>query len=227
MIDLDKAVTISLRKSGENFEVLVDLDKALEFRRGKVSLDEVLVTEDVYRDAKKATKINEKEMEKFFNTKDLKKIAEEIVKEGFIHLTVEYRNKLKEEKRKKIIELIHRNAIDSKTGLPHPITRIENAMEEAKVRVDEIKSAEEQLEEVLDKLREIIPIKFEVKKLQLIIPAKYGSVHNVIKRFGKILNENWDSGNLSLTIEVPGGMVEEFYDKLNSLTHGEVESKEI
>ncbi len=227
MIDLDKAVTISLRRNGENFEVLVDLDKALEFRRGKVSLEEVLVTEDVYRDAKKATKINENEMEKFFNTKDLKKIAEEIVKEGFIHLTTEHRNKLKIEKRKKIIELIHKNAVDSKTGLPHPITRIENAMEEAKVRIDEMKSAEEQLEEVLDKLREIIPIKFEVKKLQLIIPAKYGSVHNIIKQFGKILNEDWSSGNLSLTVEVPGGMVEEFYDKLNSLTHGEMESKEI
>jgi len=227
MIDLDKAVTISLRKNGENFEVLVDLDKALEFRRGKVSLEEVLVTEDVYRDAKKATKINENEMEKFFNTKDLRKISEEIVKEGFIHLTTEHRNKLKIEKRKKIIELIHRNAVDSKSGFPHPITRIENAMEEAKVRIDEMKSAEEQLEEILDKLREVIPIKFEVKKLQLIIPAKYGSVHNIIKQFGKILNEDWSSGNLSLTVEIPGGMVEEFYDKLNSLTHGEVESKEI
>jgi len=227
MIDLDKAVTISLRKNGENFEVLVDLDKALEFRRGKVSLEEVLVTEDVYRDAKKATKINENEMEKFFNTKDLRKISEEIVKEGFIHLTTEHRNKLKIEKRKKIIELIHRNAVDSKSGFPHPVTRIENAMEEAKVRIDEMKSAEEQLEEILDKLREVIPIKFEVKKLQLIIPAKYGSVHNIIKQFGKILNEDWSSGNLSLTVEIPGGMVEEFYDKLNSLTHGEVESKEI
>ena len=34
--------------------------------------------------------------------------------------------------------MIHRNAVDPKTGLPHPPQRIESAMEEAKIHVDEI-----------------------------------------------------------------------------------------
>ncbi len=228
MIDINKAVIARLKKGGENFEVLVDLDKALDFKKGKVNVEEALAAEYIYKDAKKGMKASEHEMEKFFDATDVKKVAEIIIKNGEMHLTAEHKNKLREEKRKKIIELIRRNAIDSRTGLPHPLIRIENAMEEAKVAIDEFKSAEEQIEDVLDKLRAIIPIKFELKKLQLNIPSKYaGNCYPIIKKFGKVLNESWESnGNLSLEVEIPGGMVEEFYDKLNNLTHGEMESKE-
>ena len=100
-------------------------------------------------------------------------------------------------------------------------------MEEVKININEFKSPEEQVEDVLEKLKPIIPIKFEIKKIELKIPAEFsGNSHNTIKQFGKILRENWENdGSLSLTVEIPGGLVEEFFDKLNSLTHGQVESK--
>ncbi len=229
MIDINKAVIARLKKAGENFEVLVDLDKALDFRKGKAKIDEVLAAEYIYKDSKKGMKASEHETEKFFTTTDIKKVAEIIVKNSDIHLTAEHKSKLREEKRKKVIDLIHKNAVDPTTGLPHPLTRIENAIEEAKIRVDEFKSAEEQIEQVLEKLTEIMPIKFEVKKLLVRIPAKYsGSSYNIIKQFGRILSENWENdGSLSLKVEIPGGLTEEFYDKLNNLTHGQVESKDI
>ena len=52
------------------------------------------------------------------------------------------------------------------THTPHPVTRIELALEEAKFHVDEFTSVEEQLQEALKKLRPIIPIKFEVKEVR-------------------------------------------------------------
>lgn len=59
------------------------------------------------------------------------------------------------------------------------------------------------------------------------IPAKFsGSTYNIIKQYGKVLKENWgNDGSLFLSVEIPGGLQEEFFDKLNSLTHGEVETK--
>ncbi len=228
MTDINEAVIARLKKGGETFEVLVDLEKALDFKKGKIGIEEALVAEYVYKDCKKGMKASEIEMKKFFITDDVKEVAKKIIKEGEIHLTAEHKSKLRDEKRKKIIELIHRNAVDSKTGFPHPISRIENAMEESKVKIDELKSAEEQIETILEKLSEIIPIKFEVKKILLKIPAKYsGNCYGVIKQFGKILSEDWSTGDLSLKVEIPGGMIEEFYDKLNGLTHGNIESKEI
>ena len=56
--------------------------------------------------------------------------------------------------------MIHANGIDPKTNLPHPLQRIENALEEANVKIDEHKSEEKQVEEIVRKLQPILPIKF-------------------------------------------------------------------
>ena len=230
MINLDDAVIARLKKGVEEFEVLVDCDKAIAFKSGKLNdIKEVLAAESIYKDARKGLHASEHEMDKFFDTKDVLKVAQIIIKEGNIQLTKEYRNKLREEKKKRIIDLIRLNAVDSKTGLPHPLIRIQNAMEEARVNIDEFKSAEDQLQDVLSKLSEIIPIKFQVKKYEIIVPAKFaGNSYSILKRHGKIVNETWGAdGSLRVTIEIPPGMVEEFFDSLNKLTHGEVQTKEI
>ena len=227
-MDFNKAVVAKIRKGGENFELLVDCDKAIEFKNGKGNIQDVVAAEYIYKDSKKGDKASEHEMVKFFGTHDFFKVAEKIIKEGEMQLTAEYRSKLREEKRKKIVEIIHRNAVDSKTGLPHPASRIEDAMEEAKVHIDEFKHAEEQVEDILEKLKVIIPIRFEVKRYWVKIPARYsGQIYPTLKRMGKISKEDWSTGDLSVEVEIPGGMVEEFFDKLNGMTHGELESREM
>ena len=60
--------------------------------------------------------------------------------------------------------MIHRNGAEPTTHLPHPVTRIELALEEAKFHVDEYLSVQKQVQEVLKKLKVILPIKFEVKE---------------------------------------------------------------
>ena len=229
MIDINKAIISRLKKGGEVFEVLVDCEKAIEFKSGKIGVEEVLASDCVYKDAKKGEKASENEMKEIFETDDAKKIAEVIVEKGEMHVTAEHKAKLREEKKKKLIELIHRNAVDSKTGLPHPANRIEAAMEETRAKVDEFKSAEAQMEEVLERLRTVIPIKFVKKEIEIKVPAQYtGNVYNVVKQFGQVLKEDWgNDGSLTINLEIPGGLQEEFFDKLNGLTHGEVESRVI
>ena len=121
------------------------------------------------------------------------------------------------------------NAVDSKTGLPHPLIRIQNAMEEIRVNVDEFKSAEDQLQDVVGKLSEVIPIKFEVKRYEIIVPAKFaGSAYSILKKHGKFINESWgNDGSLRVVMDIAPGLVEEFFDSLNKLTHGELQTKEI
>ena len=228
MIDINKAIIARLRKGGEVFEVLVDCEKAIEFRTGKLDdISEVVASDCIYKDAKKGEKASENEMGEIFEGKSQKEVSEIIVKEGEIHATAEHKAKLREEKKKKLIELIHRNAIDSKTGLPHPANRIEAAMDEAKSHIDEFKSAEAQMEDVLERLRTVLPIKFVKKEIEVVVPAQYtGNVYSVVKQFGQILKEEWaNNGSLTIDVEIPGGLQEEFFDKLNGLTHGEVESR--
>ncbi len=225
-MDIEKSVIARLSKNGKKFEVLVDQYKAIEFKEGKEeNINNVLTSNDIFEDVKKGTHASENDMKNIFNTDDKKEIAKTIIKKGEIQLTTEYKNKKRDEKRKRIIDIIHRNTIDSKTGLPHPIQRIENAMDEAKVNIDYFKSAEEQSQEIIKKLREIIPIKFERKEIQISIPAQFiGQTYHVLKRYGSLLSEKYSNdGSLIAVLEIPSGIQEELFDKINSSTHGQAD----
>tara|TARA_Y100000034_G_scaffold20758_2_gene23827 strand:+ start:11449 stop:12180 length:732 start_codon:yes stop_codon:yes gene_type:complete len=230
--DLTKKIHINvarLKKEGENFEVDVDPDLAIKFKQGdeSISIREILKAPKVFNDAKKGMLASENRMQTIFNTSDAYEVAKIIIKQGEIQLTSEYRSKLVEEKRKKIINIIHRNGIDPKTKLPHPVERIENAFKEAKVHINESKKAEDQVKDVLAKLRPILPIKFEVREIEVHIPGEFaGKSYAIIKSFSKILKDNWNNdGSLTARVEIPAGLTEDFFDKLNNLTHGKVESK--
>ncbi len=217
-----------IKKGNEKFEIAVDPDLAVKFRENAISeIREVLKAEDVFMNLVKGIRPTNAELERNFGTTDKLKISEEILRKGHINVTAEYREKLREEKRKKIINMIHRNAIDPTKGMPHPPIRIENAMAEAKVKIDESKSAEEQVAAIIKRLQPILPIKFEVKEILIEVPQKFASKsHPIIKQYGAILREDWDTdGALVCTVEIPSGMQEEFFDKLNALTHGEAFTK--
>lgn len=226
MVNIDDAVVAKLKIGANIFEVLVDCEKALELRKGKdIDLDDILATNDIFKDLKKGEHASD--LLKFFKTENRKEIAKRIIMEGEVQLTSEYKRKLRDEKKKQIINNIHRNAVDPNTNLPHPPQRIEMALNEAKVNIDEFKPVEEQLKMILPKLRVLLPLKYEMREIAIKIPGTYaGKCYTVLKQYGKLLKDEWQNdGSLVAVVEIPAGIQEEFFDKLNNLAHGEVESK--
>lgn len=215
-----------MKKNGEHFEVIINPEKIIDYRAKKAEVKEVLMYEKIFSEAKKGYEASPEEMKAAFGTDEILQVAKAILSEGEIQFTQEYREQKRKDKRNKIIELIARNAIDPKTGLPHPRTRIEAAMDEAKVRIDDMKDAEEQIEGVLHLLKPIIPIKFAVKEIQVKISANYaGKGHATVTKYGKVLQEDWlNDGSWLCVVEIPAGLQNDFYDALNKLTHGTVES---
>ncbi len=217
-----------LKKAGHNFEIDVDSDKAIEFKGGaNISIRDVLKVEKVFHDAKKGLLASEKAMEQTFGTSDPLEVAKVIIQKGEIQLTAEYRKKMKENKRKKILNIIHANAVDPKTGLPHPMVRLENAIEEARIKIDEFKSEEQQVEEIVKLLRPILPIKFEIREIAIRIGSKFaGKAYSVVKNFGKVKKDEWaNDGSWMCVLEMPAGLQNDLMDKLNGLTHGTVDMK--
>ena len=228
MVTVDQAIIARLKAQGQNFEILVDCANALALREGKsTDMHDVLAAMRIFSDAKKGLEASETAMKQIFGTNDVDDVAKTIIHKGEIQLTQDYREKLREEKRKQIIAIIHRNGVDPKTHLPHPPQRIENAFTEAKFHVDEFKSVHEQVQEALKKLRPILPIKFEVKEIAIKIGPEYApKCYSTVKSFGTILREEWQSsGYWVVVVELPGGMESDFYDKLNKICHGNLESK--
>lgn len=228
MISVEKAVIARLTKSGEKFEILVDPEKALEMKSGKeIALDELLASEEVYEDVKKGLRVTSDKINKTFGTNDLNIVIKRIIKDGEVQITTEQRREMLEEKRKAIANIISKRGVNPQTGLPHPPDRILRAMEEAKVRIELEKRVEEQIDSVLRGIQTIIPIKFEKVQIAIKIPPSFaGKASSVVRSFGSLLKEEWSSnGSYISLIEIPAGIQQEVYDRLNNLTHGEVEVK--
>src|SRR5207247_8380048 len=129
--------------------------------------------------------------------------------------------------RKTVAQHSARNATTPQTNTPHPPQRIEIAMEEAKVHVDPFKPVEEQVKEVLDALRPLIPIRFEKARIAVRLTGEDAAKsYGDIKAFGTILKEEWlPNGAWVGVVEMPAGMQTEFLNRLNAKTKGNVEAK--
>ena len=215
------------KKGSDVFEIVIEPEKAIIARKDPAKTSEALVYPKIFSDAKKGMLASEQRMQALFKTSDPIEVAKHIIQEGNVQLTSEYRQKIIEQKKRQVIEMIHKNGIDPKTGMPHPLTRIEAAMQEAKVKIDEFKSAEAQMQPIIRQLAPIIPIKIAVKEIEITIPAEFASkTYSTIKMLSKILKESWNNdGSWTGKIEIPGGIEQEFYDKLNKIAHGQVQSK--
>ena len=149
MVNIDDAIIAKYESYGEHFEILVDPDLAAEFRNpdGKdVAIEDLLAIEEIFKDSKKGDKASDEAMNKIFETTDPIEVSKIILEKGTVQLTAEQKRQMQKDKRKLIINKISREAINPQTGLPHPAQRIENAMDEAKVKVDPFTSVEQQVQ---------------------------------------------------------------------------------
>lgn len=217
----DSMILARIKRSGKTFELSINPLKAAEFIDGNASLAEALMSEEIFTDAKRGQLASSAELEQFFKTSNKNEIAKIILTQGEIQSTSDQRAKERDQKLKQLIHKIHTLVVDPKTDLPHPINRIEAALQEAKVHLKDNQSADDQFDEIISKLRSIIPIKIELKVIKVLVPGQFVGVLNHYVRSKKILKEEWtNTGSWQVTIEVPAGLVPETIDILNSKTSG-------
>ncbi|MDT7864868.1 MAG: ribosome assembly factor SBDS [Thermoproteota archaeon] len=216
---------------GEKFEIIVDSELAWEYRLGKrTSLENVLISDTVYKDANKGERATTASLQKVFGTTDIMKIADIIIKKGDLPITAERRNKLIEENRKKIISIITKNCIDTRTNAPLPPSRVENILKELKVKIDPFASAEEQATEIIKEIKKVIPIKIAKAIIQIQIPVEYASktYNQVITKMSTVLNSNWkNDGSWEGEVEIPAGIQETFIQKINEVSNRKAVIKNI
>jgi ribosome maturation protein SDO1 len=230
MISLDEAVTARLESHGARFEVLVDPDAALAIKRGEFDgdLEEVIAAEDVFEDASRGDRPAESDLEDVFGTTEPLEIIPEVIREGDIQITAEQRREMQEQKRRQLIQHIARNAVNPQMDdAPHPPDRIESALEETDFRIDPMEPVDEQVDEALDALRPVIPIRFDEVTVAVQVPPDHaGSAQSQLRGFGDLEDEEWQSdGSWIGVISFPAGLQNDFYDRVNELTSGEAETR--
>lgn len=219
-----------MKKAGMKFEVVVNPEQAWEFKQGKLlDVKEVLQDIHIYSDAQKGLKVSADDLKKAFGTTEESEVIQKILRDGELQLTSEIRAKFRADKKKKIINLIHQNGIDPRSNLVHPLARIESAIDQAKVRIDEFLSAEEQVGDIVKKIAHVIPIRIEKRTLEVKIPMKHASkCYGTLKSMTTITRDQWQAdGSWHGVVELPAGMEADLVDKLNRITHGDLEINKV
>lgn len=217
--------TAKLSRQGKHFEIVVDMDKALAFKKGKGGND-FLELEKIFKNAKEGSIVSKEDLEKTFATSEIQKIAETIIKAGEILVSQEHRDAEQEKRMNQLLDFLAKNAVDARTGMPITSERLKTAISQAKISIKNA-SIESQISEILSELSKILPIKVQTKRIKMVIPAVYtGQVYGIVSSYKE--SEDWkNDGSLEVTIKIPAGLIMDFYDKLNSITHGSVITQEI
>ncbi len=218
-------VTARIKVKGKHYEILVDLDEALKFKAGKGDIAKALVTPNVFSDMKKGLHSSKADLIDAFGTDNADTIAQKIIISGEVQKTQEFRDSERDAKIKQVINLIIKNAVDQHNR-PYTEERLKRAIEEVHYSFDN-RPPEQQMPILLEKLKSVIPIKLETKRIKIIIPAQYtGQVYSMLKEYKE--TEDWlANGSLQAILNIPAGMQIDFYDKLNSITHGAVQSEDL
>src|SRR3990167_2187539 len=133
---------VSFRRNGVKLEILVDPHEAFKYRQDpSVPFGDVWKVQGIFTDLKKGLKASTMDIEKATTKTDLEEAAKEIVLHGDIPKPMDMQQAERDQKRRLLVSLIQRNAVDPVTHRPHPAQRIENAMDEARVRLDDHKDA--------------------------------------------------------------------------------------
>ena len=218
--------TARIKQAGKHFEIVVDLDRALRFKKGLSTSVDFLEADTIFKDSKQGLRADQKDMKEAFGTSDTATIASKIVKNGEILLTQEYREESRDLRLKQVVDLLARNATDPKTGNPHTPERIRTALEQAGVNIKNT-PIESQIPEIVSKISAILPIRLQTKRIKILVPAIHtGKAYGVFSHYKE--SENWlQNGDLEVIVSVPSGLLMDFYDKLNSITHGSAITEEI
>ena len=224
----DKFTVARLILDGDKFELLVKPDPALEYKIGKrTDISSLLVSDEIYSDANKGSRASSEKMMKHFKTTDSVEVAKQILARGELNLTTDQRRKMVEEKKKQIVQFINRSFVDPKTHLPHPIMRIETAMEEVRVPIDPFKKVEDQAKIIVDALRKILPLKSETVKLTVTVPPQFAAQsYSVLKSSGDLKSEEWlADGSLKAVLDMNASIRGQFLDRLGAVTKGSAQVK--
>ena len=92
-------------------------------------------------------------------------VLKTICLEGELQLTAKDREKMIEEKRKRIVDLIHKGYVDPKTKKPYSAVQIESALTTMKAKIEMEKTAENQMKEILKQLILLLPLS-KVEKME-------------------------------------------------------------
>eukprot|EP00698_Gefionella_okellyi_P003042 TRINITY_DN12863_c0_g1_i2.p1 TRINITY_DN12863_c0_g1~~TRINITY_DN12863_c0_g1_i2.p1 ORF type:complete len:274 (-),score=60.46 TRINITY_DN12863_c0_g1_i2:186-935(-) len=213
---------IKLKQGKHHFELMTNVGSVSKFRKGELGLDNVLQTDTIFANHAKGDRANASDLKDAFNTEDLQECIKQILQKGEIQLTAHERKEMVEKKKREIVNYLHKYYTDPRTHTPHPVVRLEAALDEIKFRVDPDVPADKQAQEALKKLPEVIPLKRSEVEGQLVVTHKMlGSVQGVLAKYSAVRSEQYTSEGCVMEVAIVPGDYDSLIADLNKVTKGD------
>ncbi|MCW1311275.1 MAG: hypothetical protein QXJ93_00315 [Candidatus Rehaiarchaeum fermentans] len=216
---MSKSVIATLNIKGYRFEILVDPDEAIKIKfDNKGDIRKALLVDRIFKDARKGDEAGN--LEKFFNTNDVYKIAEKIIKEGELPVPSEFKKKQTEALKKRIIDEISKEVIDANTHLPIPPSRIELAVEKVGFNFNLSKNPNELKKELIEKLKTVLPIKSGVQRYSISADNFYfNQLIPFLKKNSDVIKIEKGDKSFVAEVEIQLVKVNEVIGKVNAITN--------
>ncbi|KAI9634182.1 35S primary transcript processing-related protein [Dioszegia hungarica] len=219
-IKLTNVSVVRLKKGGKRFE-----NKVSEFRsKVETDLSEILQIEQVFANVSKGQVAKKEDWEKAFNTTDLNKAIEEILRKGELQVNNLERTHNLHALSREIATLVSEMTVDPSVTPPrkHTVGMIEKAMSEVGYSVKSDKAAKAQALELIKKLAEgdILPIRRMRMRIRVTMPAKDAKrIGEKIKAEGEVEEE--DAGEeWEVIMQVEPGAFKTLSDLISNETKG-------
>jgi ribosome maturation protein SDO1 len=225
MSSKEKPIVARLKLKGETFEALCWSNKVRDFREGKCKLEEVLAdSENVYKHSGKGERWAAKDLQEFFETTDVQVILKRVVEKGAAQVTVDEVREDVEKKRREVTHYLASKYVDPKTGRPHPVTRIESALDMIKgLSIDPKRSAADISNEIL---RKVIDTGLGMKKLEIeatvsVAHSLQGPVQAVLKKICTVYGTSHSADGVVFSIGLNPADLDNMQKEVGKVTKGE------
>ena len=155
------SIVVKYKDGKTQYEALVKPGSVEPYRNGKLGIDNVLMADVIFSNASKSDRAKDADLQNTFGTTDQMACLKVILDKGNFSLTKKEIQEKMEGKRREILNYLHKYYWDPTKTPPiqHPLTRIENALEVMKFRIDPYESVTQQLKAVIKQLPNHLPVK--------------------------------------------------------------------
>ena len=214
---------IKMKKGKSTYEVLTHPGTIDGYRAGTSSVEDTLAVEAVYKNSSKGETLSLAELTGAFEGCETElEVAVAILDGGEVQLNAADRKAKMEAVHTGVVAYIHKHFIDPKTKTPHPIVRIENAIREAKVRLDMDTDPERQATDVVKKLRPILPLKkAELEAVVSLTHASMGAAMGILHSMAQVGASDYTGSGVDVSIGLLPGDIEPLVAALDAATRGD------
>ncbi|WWC73376.1 SBDS family rRNA metabolism protein [Kwoniella pini CBS 10737] len=226
-IKLTNVSIVRMKKGGKRFEIACYQNKVSEFRSGvETDLSEILQIEQIFTNVPKGQVAKRDDWTKCFQTDDMNKVIEEILRKGELQINNLERTHQLSSLSREIATLVSEMTVDPNTNRKHTVGMIEKTMSEIGFSVKADKPAKAQALELIKKLTSeesegTLPIRRSRLRIRISMPGKDAKrvKENILKEVEEV--EEDDMGmEWEAIVQINPGSFRTITDLVNNETKG-------